>query len=146
MKENCANWELSHVPTVVTKVGVKGNLVSIPSCPQQRLLRKNCKIKNYKKFSSSQEFLLFSSTVNIYPEDYIFIQNLTSSAEDLSTVIIKNDQSQNADLMLAIIKVYKTLEINEICLKYKWDRKFNEPKSRIVFIKLPINVVWDLFQ
>ena len=29
MKENCANWELIHVPTVVTKVGVEGNLVSL---------------------------------------------------------------------------------------------------------------------
>ena len=41
MKENCANWGLSRVPTVVREVGVRGNLVSIPGCSQQRLLKKN---------------------------------------------------------------------------------------------------------
>ena len=106
-------------PNSTNKGGSKKNLVSIPSCSQQRLLNKNCIVKNFKKFSFSQEFSLSIIIVNIYPEDYKFIQNFTSSAEDLLTVIIKNDRNQNADLMLTIIKVYKTLEINEIRPKYK---------------------------
>ena len=69
LKENCANWGLSHVPTVVRNVGVRGNLVSITGCSQQRLLRKNYGIPNYKKFSASQKFR-FIPKVLYTPEDY----------------------------------------------------------------------------
>ena len=94
----------------------------------------------FKNFSPSQKSQLTAKIVYI-PKDDKFDPNSTSSAEDLLNVTIDNDRSQNTDLMLTIIKVYKTLEINEIHPKYKWHRKFSEPKRRLIFIKLPIIVV-----
>ena len=86
MKENCTNWELSHVPTVVPKVGVRGTLVSIPGSLQQQLLKKNCR-KKILKGSLPQK-----KTIYFPPKDYQFIQKFTSTAEDLLNVIIKIDR------------------------------------------------------
>ena len=92
MKENCANWGLSHVPTVVRKVGVRGNLVYIPGCSQQRLLKKNYRVRNYKKFSPLQKFQFIPKFVHT-PEDYKFNTKFINSAEDLTNVLLKNDQT-----------------------------------------------------
>ena len=89
MKENCTNWGLSHSSTTVTKVGGIENPVSIPGCSQQRLLKK---ISNFEKFSPSQKFQLIPKIVYT-PENYKIIRRFTNSAEDLSNVIIKNDQN-----------------------------------------------------
>ena len=95
MKENCANWELSHVPTVVTQVGVKGNSVSIPKDSQQ-WFRKSCCITNYKKLLPSQKSHLIPKSIYT-PENYKIINRFINSAEDLTSLKIKNDQNQSAD-------------------------------------------------
>ena len=151
MKENCSNWELSHVPTVVTQVGVKRNSVSIPIYPHQ-WFRKSCCIKTFKKFLPSQKYHLIPKSVYT-PKLYKIINRFINSAEDLASVRIKNDQNQSADhfkwksdIMLTIINAYKFLGINKIRPKFQRHTNFKGRKCKMIFIKLPKILVWDLFQ
>ena len=84
-------------PNSSNKVGVKGILVSIPALLQLQLEeRKICELQITKN-SLPQRFPLIPEIVNT-PADYRFIQNFTSSKENLLDVIIKSDRSQNIDL------------------------------------------------
>ena len=78
--------------------------LGIESCPKvvftpnfsQQWFGKSCCITNYKKIFPSQNFPLIAKIVYT-PEIYQIINRLINSAENLTNVIIKNDQNQIAD-------------------------------------------------